>query len=152
MQTGRGDIAYVRKFEYNDLDRVVSLANSTLTEYYSHELIFDISEQWRDGFMVYVFRDEIAGFVAGSRHSQTEARVLLLAVDLDMRRIGIGTALMNDFMKLCRDHGMMSIRLEVQTQNTAAIVFYRKLGFVIISTMKKYYTDLSDAYAMWRLL
>ncbi len=69
-----------------------------------------------------------------------------------MRRIGIGTALMNDFMKLCRDQGMMSIRLEVQTQNTDAIVFYRKLGFVIISTMKKYYTDLSDAYAMWRLL
>ena len=70
-------------------------------------------------------------------HSQTEARVLLLAVDPDMRRIGIGTALMNDVMKLCRDQGMMSIRLEVQTQNTDAIVFYRKLGFVIISTMKK---------------
>lgn len=152
MQAGKGDIAYVRKFTTEDLDRVVSLANSTLTEYYSHELIFDISEQWRDGFMVYVFRDEIDGFIAGTRHSQTEARVLLLAVEPGMRRIGIGAALMNDFMNLCRNQGMMSIRLEVQTQNTSAIIFYRKLGFVIISTMKKYYTDFSDAYVMWRLL
>ncbi len=152
MQTGKGDLAYIRAFEDTDLESVVELANSSLTEYYSFDLLYDLSAQWRDGFLVYVFRDSTVAFLAGSKYTATEARVLLLAVTKSFRRMGIGKALMDDFMKRCRLLGLMSLRLEVRTSNKSAIDFYRKLGFVVISTLNHYYTDSSDAYVMWRML
>ncbi|EQB70138.1 MAG: hypothetical protein AMDU1_APLC00073G0001, partial [Thermoplasmatales archaeon A-plasma] len=30
--------------------------------------------------------------------------------------------------------------------------FYRKLGFVVTSRLKAYYSDSSDAYTMWKIL
>ncbi|MGC8514653.1 MAG: ribosomal protein S18-alanine N-acetyltransferase [Thermoplasmata archaeon] len=152
MQTGKGDYAFVRKFRESDLDAVVELANSTLTEYYGVDLIYDLSRQWPDGFLIYQFGDNIVGFLAGSKYSSNEARILLLAVEKSFRKMGIGTTLVNDFTKLCMQLGMMSVRLEVRVDNIEAINFYRKLKFVVISTMRNYYSDSSDAHVMWRLL
>ena len=152
MQTGKGDYAFVRKFSDSDLDAVVELANGSLTEYYGVDLIYDLARQWPDGFLVYQFGNNIVGFLAGSKYSSNEARILLLAVDRSFRKIGIGTALVNDFTKLCMQLGMMSVRLEVRVDNFEAINFYRKLKFVVISTMRNYYSDSSDAHVMWRLL
>lgn len=152
MQTGKGDYAFVRKFSDSDLDAVVELANGSLTEYYGVDLIYDLARQWPDGFLVYHFGNNIVGFLAGSKYSSNEARILLLAVDRSFRKIGIGTTLVNDFTKLCMQLGMMSVRLEVRVDNFEAINFYRKLKFVVISTMRNYYSDSSDAHVMWRLL
>ena len=152
MQTGKGDYAFVRKFSDSDLDPVVELANGSLTEYYGVDLIYDLARQWPDGFLVYQFGNNIVGFLAGSKYSSNEARILLLAVDRSFRKIGIGSALVNDFTKLCMQLGMMSVRLEVRVDNFEAINFYRKLKFVVISTMRNYYSDSSDAHVMWRLL
>lgn len=152
MQTGKGDYAFVRKFRDSDLDVVVDLANSSLSEYYGVDLIYDLSRQWPDGFLVYQFGNRVVGFLAGAKYSSNEARILLLAVDKPLRKIGIGTTLVEDFTKLCMQLGMMSVRLEVRIDNIEAINFYRKLKFVVISTMRNYYSDSSDAHVMWRLL
>ena len=48
--------------------------------------------------------------------------------------------------------GLSTIRLEVRTDNEDAIKFYKKNGFSIISTLKNYYSDLSDAYLMWKII
>jgi ribosomal-protein-alanine N-acetyltransferase len=152
MQTGKGDYAFVRKFRDSDLDRVVELANGSLSEYYGVDLIYDLSKQWPDGFLVYQFGNTIVGFLAGSKYSTNEARILLLAVDKAFRKKGVGSTLVNDFTKLCMELAMMSVRLEVRIDNVEAINFYRKLKFVVISTMRNYYSDSSDAYVMWRLL
>ncbi len=152
MQTGKGDIAFVRKFQDSDLDEVVNLANSSLTEYYGIDLIYDLARQWPDGFLVYQFGNRVAGFLAGSKYSTNEARILLLAVNRSYRRMGIGSTLVEDFTRICSHLGMMSMRLEVRVDNIEAIDFYKNLKFVIISTMKSYYSDSSDAHIMWRLI
>jgi ribosomal-protein-alanine N-acetyltransferase len=66
--------------------------------------------------------------------------------------MGLGHALMKSFIDVCNQENLLSVRLEVRTDNVNAIGFYRNLGFSIISTIKGYYSDLSDAYLMWKLL
>lgn len=152
MQTGKNDPATTREYIESDLDAVVGIANRSLTEYYGVDLIQDLALQWPDGFLVYDFLNVPVGFIVGTKYSPTEGRILLLAVKQDFRRRGIGALLLRDFMEVCRRNGIMSIRLEVRTDNHGAIRFYKTHSFSIISTLKRYYTDSSDAYVMWRML
>ncbi len=142
----------IREYRVEDLDEVVSLANKSMSEYYTRTLIHDISKDWPEGFLVYVLNNRLAGFITGSKYSKTEARILLLAVEDGYRRRGYGRALMNEFIKTCMENSILSVRLEVKTDNTGAIKFYRDFRFVITSVLKNYYSDSSDAYLMWRML
>lgn len=146
------DIGTVRNAELTDIERVVDIANSSLTEYYTTNLMMDLYHSWRDAFMVYTMNDRIIGFIAGGKFSRTEARILLLAVEHRFRGMGIGKALMSEFTKLCRIRNIMSMRLEVRTDNREAIQFYSRYGFSSISTIRAYYSDSSDAYLMWKLI
>ena len=59
----------------------------------------------------------IVRLIVGSKFSRTEARILLLAVDASFRRKGIGMALMNNFVEVCNRENLLSVRLEVRTDN-----------------------------------
>lgn len=152
MQTGTNDKAGIRGFLDSDLDTIVSIANRSLTEYYGFDLIQDLAQQWPGGFLVYDFYGSQAGFIVGTKYSPTEARILLLAVREELRGKGIGSALLRDFLQVCRQNSLMSIRLEVRVDNDQAIRFYRLHSFSIISTLHRYYTDSSDAFVMWKML
>jgi ribosomal protein S18 acetylase RimI-like enzyme len=53
-----------------------------------------------------------------------------LGVDPATQRRGIGRALMDEAERLLRANGCPKINLQVRTTNTAAIEFYRRIGFV----------------------
>ncbi|MCL4332809.1 MAG: GNAT family N-acetyltransferase [Candidatus Thermoplasmatota archaeon] len=142
----------IRNFEPGDLVDVTVLANSSMTEYYGENLIHELYVQWPEAFLVAESGKEIVGFICGSQYSRSESRVLLLAVRRDSRRYGIGRTLMERFEKISRDSGMMGIRLEVRKDNEGGIAFYRGLGFSVTATLIAYYSDLSDAFVMWKLL
>ena len=145
-------VAGTRKFRPEDIRNVVEIGNSSLTEYYTDTLLLDLYEAWPNSFIVYTVNDRIVGFIVGSKFSRTEARILLLAVDASFRRKGIGMALMNNFVEVCNHENLLSVRLEVRTDNDQAIGFYKAFGFSIISVIRAYYSDASDAYLMWKLL
>ncbi len=142
----------IRNFRESDLDRVLDIAASSLSEYYSESLILDLYQEWPQAFFVYTVGKEIEGFLIGSKFSPTEGRILILAVDQRFRNMGVGGALMKAFMDLCSRNNFMSVKLEVRTDNDNAINFYRKRGFVVTSRLKAYYSDSSDAYTMWKIL
>ncbi len=152
MQAGKNDSAIIRRYMDSDLDAVLQIANRSLSEYYGVDLIQDLAVQWPDGFLIYDFLRSPGGFIVGTRYSPTEGRILLLAVKEELRRRGIGTLLLGDFLEVCRRDGLMSLRLEVKTDNEDAIRFYKWHSFSITSTLKRYYTDSSDAYVMWRMI
>ncbi|AAT43328.1 ribosomal protein S18-alanine N-acetyltransferase [Picrophilus oshimae] len=143
---------YVRKFEPKDIDRVMEIIKSSLSEYYTKGLILDLYRAWPDAFLVYDNFTTVLGFIIGSRYSGTEGRILLFAVDERYRSSGIGTYLLNEITKVMLSDGLSTMRLEVRTDNESAIRFYKKNGFSITSTLKNYYSDLSDAYLMWKII
>ena len=73
-----------------------------------------------------------------------------LAVNKDVRRQGIGEAIIRAAIKDARDRGGERATLEVRESNMPAIRLYEKLGFKVIAIRRNYYEAPSeDALVMW---
>ncbi len=155
MGAANAEYFNVRPFNVNDqveLDQVLAVARNSLTEYYSQKLIIDLYENWPDGFSVAEYSGKIIGFLIGSRFSPTESRVLMLAVEKNYRKMGIGSRLLSEFIAMCAGRNFSAVRLEVKTDNEEAINLYKKFEFAITSRINAYYSDASDAFLMWRTI
>lgn len=78
-----------------------------------------------------------AGFVL-TRHVLDEEELLLIAVSPDVRRRGVGTALIEQLFIDARTRGTARVFLEMRRGNPA-IHLYRKFGFQPIGERRNYY-------------
>lgn len=62
-------------------------------------------------------------------HDGHRGWVYYLAVQPDLRRSGVGRALMQSSEEWLRERGMPKVNLMVRTTNSAAIAFYARLGY-----------------------
>jgi ribosomal-protein-alanine N-acetyltransferase len=81
---------------------------------------------------------DIAGFSL-VRRSPVDAELLLVGVDPDRRRLGIGRELVLRAIAAARADGLADLYLEVRACNTAAVALYRGLGFTVVGVRPRYY-------------
>jgi ribosomal-protein-alanine N-acetyltransferase len=94
--------------------------------------------------------DELIGSVINSRYVDAW-HVMNVAVDPDVRRRGVATALLERLFELTRDDERRGYTLEVRVSNDGAIKLYERLGFEARGIRRGYYTDnREDALIMWR--
>ncbi len=94
--------------------------------------------------------DRLVGYVVNSRYVDAW-HVMNVAVDPDLHRRGIATALLNRLFELTADDERRGYTLEVRVSNTDAIRLYEHLGFESRGVRRGYYTDnREDALIMWR--
>lgn len=77
-----------------------------------------------------------------------EAELLTIGVAPEMRKSGLGKALLDAILDAARSAGAEKIYLEVDERNQAALALYRKAGFRPIGARKRYYRDGRDATVM----
>ncbi len=95
---------------------------------------------------------EVVGY-AGMWVIEDEAHVSTLAVRADVRRRGLGEAMMHHLMHVARTRRAVRMTLEVREQNEVALSLYRKLGFTSRGLIPHYYGDTGEnAYVMHREL
>lgn len=82
----------------------------------------------------------------------TACRVLSIAVVPEARRRGIGTKMMQAAEDAARERGCTVIRLEVSTENSGAVNFYRELGYRTDGILYGYYSWGEDAFSMTRFV
>ena len=91
---------------------------------------------------------EIAGFLIGRRVSD-EVEILNLAVRAELRRKGIGSALLSRLLAGLAAEPAWKIYLEVRRSNEAAVAFYQRQGFAHVGERKNYYRDpVEDALVL----
>ena len=90
-------------------------------------------------FLVYEENEQIEGYVMFF----PDGHVASLAVDVDKRRRGIGSILMNTLMRACRGFCWVEVRIS----NEGARAFYESLGLLVVDIESNYYGD-EDAYIM----
>jgi ribosomal-protein-alanine acetyltransferase len=73
------------------------------------------------------------------------ARLYSFAVDPDARGTGTGRALLRAAEDAAREHGCVSMRLEVRPDNRAAIALYEAEGYRRFGTLEDYYEDHAEA-------
>lgn len=81
-----------------------------------------------------------AGFYL-ARTGFDEAELLLLAVDPQQRRKGLGRTLLDQFSANARQHGAQRLLLEMREGNPAEHL-YRSFGFAPIGRRPKYYRSI----------
>ena len=87
-----------------------------------------------------------------------EAQLLNLSVIPDVRRQGLGRALLRRFIDDARRLGALQLFLEVRESNVAAIVLYETEGFARVARRERYYPPAfpgarrEDALVMRRAL
>jgi [ribosomal protein S18]-alanine N-acetyltransferase len=93
---------------------------------------------------------ELIGYLIVSRYVDAW-HVMNIAVDPNVRRAGVATALLRRLFELTSGDGRRGYTLEVRVSNTGAINLYERLGFQPRGIRRGYYTDnREDALIMWR--
>ncbi|MBK5113463.1 MAG: GNAT family N-acetyltransferase [Candidatus Heimdallarchaeota archaeon] len=140
----------IRKVQKKDYHKVIKISIESFPEEDAEEIIKSLFD--REHFYVaeLVGKEIVVGFVAFGIYSIKTTHIKILAVDLDYRRKGIGSKLLERTIEISEMLPINLIRLEVRLTNNAAIKFYERYGFRIINTIEQYYDDMSDAYLMAR--
>lgn len=91
---------------------------------------------------------KVAGYVC-SWYVADEVHIHDLAVHPSLRRKGLAKILMSDLLRDAGQKKAARVLLEVRESNSAALDFYRKLGFHETGARKKYYEKpTEDAVCM----
>jgi ribosomal protein S18 acetylase RimI-like enzyme/predicted double-glycine peptidase len=146
--------AVIRDATVNDLDSLVRL----------EERCFDSDRLSRRSFRYMILRSH-ARLIVEDEHGTLRgyalvlflrgtslARLYSIATDPDHRGAGIGHALLMAAEDAAREHGAVSMRLEIRSDNHVAERLYRAAGYRQFGTYADYYEDHADALRMAKSL
>jgi len=138
----------IRRVQANDIFPVIALAYDTLPERYNPSIFNQFYESFPEGFLVAVYNHTIIGFLIGIKTTTNTARILMLSVNDNKRKQGIGSALLWQFLSEMKNHQITQVELELRTTNQGALEFYKKQGFIQRETLHQFYQNGEDAYSM----
>lgn len=88
--------------------------------------------------------EKVVGF-SMFRQILDESELLLIGVDPDYQKLGVGGALLEAYVKHCLDQGIRRLHLEVRGDNPARR-FYTSHGFQEVGLRANYYRGRSGKY------
>ena len=92
--------------------------------------------------------DQVVGFMIYELH-KNRLHILNFAVAKEMRRRGLGNAMVGKLLSKLSHERRNRIMLEVRETNLDAQLFFKGLGFRAISVLRDFYDDtVEDAYLM----
>lgn len=148
----------LRQFKPSDLDGVVQINRECLPENYSNLFFMNLHKRFPATFLVAEVNDSIVGYIMCRVETgipsfkvlgiTRKGHVISIAVLPGHHRKGIGYALIHEAIQAMRYYNAKECYLEVRESNVGAINLYRKLGFKISRTIRKYYADGEDAFVM----
>ncbi|WP_243040527.1 GNAT family N-acetyltransferase [Dyella sedimenti] len=139
----------VRRAELSDLDDLVALEQSS----------FATDRLSRAQYRRHLDSETAQVLVASANHrhflgtavvffrkGSGVARLYSLATRAEARGKGVGSALLEAAEQLARRRHCRTLRLEVRTDNEAALRLYERLGYARIGRYARYYGDGADAW------
>ncbi len=94
------------------------------------------------------FDEQVVGFMLYELH-KNRLHVLNLVVRCDIRRCGVGTAMVDKLISKLTEQRRNRISLEIRETNLPGQLFFRRVGFRAISVLRNFYKETKeDAYVM----
>jgi ribosomal-protein-alanine N-acetyltransferase len=122
-----------------------------------HQAAFPPGERWsRDVIALQLDLPGSFGLLAPlggmllARVAADEAEVVTVAVHPDLRRRGLGAALLHAALLEARRRGAMAMFLEVDVENADARRLYTRAGFNPVGVRRRYYASGHDALVLRR--
>ena len=142
------DSVEIRALTYGDLPDVIAVERRSFPAPWSLAMfVLELSKP--ASICVGAITDgELAGYLVCSRY-HTVWHLMNLAVDLDYRRLGIASRLIEHLLAEAGEDERYT--LEVRVSNAEAIRMYESFGFRSAGVRRRYYHDNhEDALIMWR--
>jgi [ribosomal protein S18]-alanine N-acetyltransferase len=139
----------IRRLTYADLPQVIAIERRAFPTPWSLAMfVLELSKP--GGVCLAARRDGVlVGYLICSRYD-TVWHVMNVAVDPNVRRVGVATTLLLELLKWGGADNELSTR-GVPPPNAAAIALYERFGFRAAGTRRRYYQDNGeDAVIMWR--
>jgi ribosomal-protein-alanine N-acetyltransferase len=140
----------IRRLTYADLPQVIAVERRAFPTPWSLAMfVLELSKS--SGVCLAAQRaGELVGYTICSRYD-TVWHVMNVAVDPDVRRQGVATALLEELIARVDRDGTAQLTLEVRPSNIPAIALYERFGFKSAGRRRRYYQDNGeDALVMWR--
>ena len=133
----------IKHINEEDIDLCYELDSNTISLW--------SKKQWSNEFKkdgINVFGLLLSNFVIGICVFQVvvdEAQINFFAVNINYRKKGFGTYLMNYLIKECEKLNINKLFLEVSHTNFTAEKFYNRFNFFTVAIRRNYYKDGSHA-------
>ena len=139
----------IRALTYSDLPAVAAIERRAFPTPWSIAMFVLEMSKATGVCLAGVAGERLLGYLICSRYD-TVWHVMNIAVDPDLRRQGIGSALLAELYERAGDE-RAQFTLEVRRSNQGAIDLYHRDGFRIAGLRRHYYQDNGeDALIMWR--
>ena len=141
----------IQKMDEKDLDEVVTVANSSISNPWSKDMfIEEMLNPLSHCFIVkmkWASKHPLMGFIC-FRNIEDESELLNICVHPQYRQLGIGKKLMQFYIGICSKMKIKTFYLEVDSSNQSAIHLYQLLSYQIVGIRKKFYRGKFDALLM----
>jgi ribosomal-protein-alanine N-acetyltransferase len=141
-----------RTLSHSDLNDIVAIEQASFTNPWTRDMYLRELEN-PDVSFLYVLRLPEQGVVAFCSFWLVldEVHINNLAVRMDLRGQGAGTALLEHVLQAAATRGAERATLEVRRSNAQARRLYERLGFEVAATRPNYYVSPpEDALILWR--
>tara|TARA_B110000014_G_C20053626_1_gene548247 strand:+ start:724 stop:1158 length:435 start_codon:yes stop_codon:yes gene_type:complete len=137
----------IDNFSEVDLDNLMLFLDENITENYEKGVFLTIMRRWPEGFLVVRDGTKIVGVACGAIQPNSKLRILIIALEKELRGKGLGKKLLNMMIEKSLAYGVKKVTLEVR-KDSKAILFYRKLNFSSVDVLPCYYQDGCDGIVM----
>jgi ribosomal-protein-alanine N-acetyltransferase len=134
-----------------DFDSLLEIDVSSFPQgvaYDSAELAYFINRRGAETLVLEIDGAIVAFLILEVHRTRRSATIVTLDVREKHRRSGHATSLLERAEEILNDYGVEVYDLQVDTTNHGAIAFYKRYGFSIVRTLRKYYANGHDAFLM----
>lgn len=144
----KNSVVEVRKMTMEDSAAVAEMEHQIFSDAWSEKSVLETIRQPNGVCLMAEKAGRAAGYLLAYTAAD-EVEITRVATVKEMRRQGVGKALLSELENLCRARGLKKILLEVRSGNTPARELYTAYGFREDGVRQKYYTNpLEDAVLM----
>jgi [ribosomal protein S18]-alanine N-acetyltransferase len=134
----------IREMRSGDLDRVIALEQAVFPSPWTDDMfIHELNKGARALYLVAERGAKLLGYI-GAQLFGNEIHVTNMAVDRELRRQGLGSALLINMVRRGDAGGARWLTLEVREGNREARLFYRLFSFDEVGIRRGYYVDSGE--------
>ena len=139
----------ILKYKNKYFDDVLTIYHQLFPRLNDEQLDFEINKNPFSELYLIEKNENIVGFVQ-YYDQQDNYEIAYIGVLKKYQRQKNASRLLAFLVEQAKDKDLDNINLEVRTKNKEAIKLYRRFGFKIATTRKKYYANGDDAYLMMK--
>lgn len=139
----------IKEIDLEDLSAMVEIERENFKEPWDYKTLFyEVIKNTKTSFYGAYVDNKLVGYL-GFWSLIDNIDIINIAVAKEFKRLGIASKLFEHLDEIAKALEIKTITLEVNVNNYAAFNLYKKMGFIIVRTIKNYYSKTSeDAYMM----